>query len=991
MIRLIATTIAFILCAVFATAQNSDTKENEKSAGIVERKKGVKQKKERTITLYGHVKNSFTKVGVPDTKITLMAEDSTVIDTVRVNKPRQNAGYKYDAMYRFKIPAQKARYIIKAEHPDYEDCYVDYDIKYVARNTYFDVPWHYMKRRDPQQDLHRMLDEVSVTATKVRIAYKGDTVVFNADAFNVPDGSMLDELIRQLPGVVLKDNGEIYVNGQKIDYLTLNGKDFFKGENKVMLDNLPYYMVDDIQVFNKSTERSEYLGREVEKKDFVMDVRLKKEYNTGYNANVEGAKGLENEYLARLFGMRYTDNSRITLMGNANNITEMGMPGHDSDWNPTTIQNIGEVETSRGRFDLYIDDKEKRFSENLRANLLYNERKDEVRSATEYFLSSGNSFSRSTSLSNFDELDFSVDNEFKLKKPFMFTQSNSFSFYKSKNDGMSRGATFNSDPSSFGSTVEVLDSVFSLDSNSALRNIAVNRAMGQSKSDTKDFKFSNTSVFDYKFATGDDIWVRFLFNYQKNDADTYNQSRYDYFNSDTESDDQNVYNNSGNKNFDYETKVEYTIHWLNKWNLAMNGGYSYKYKEEISDRYRLDSLDGWRTSGAHRLGELPSTPDSLLISLDRNNSYNYTYRRKSGFIGVRPHLYKEWDGKSLFINVDTWVSFIREDMDYHKKTGSYSKGLSNTFVTNNSFIRYTTDNYKNRYSLSFSAQTSSPDLKSMIETIDDSNPLAVYLGNPNLKNSTVYLLYIAVSRRKQEINQEIAFNIGGTIRDNLVYSGYTYDSSTGKYTYKPENVNGNWSTWLYFVFNRALDKNKLWGISSSTRLDYSNKVSLSSVAGAESSTKITTKTIAPQEELKLTYKKGKLGLELVSSLFWASATNNGYNIDNINAFTFDYGVGCQYTLPWKLNFATTLKMFSRRGFSESNMNTDNLIWNASIGRTFCNGKLSVRLVGYDLLGEISRISYSLSSESIVESWRNSLSSYGMLYISYKFNANPKRR
>ena len=70
----------------------------------------------------------------------------------------------------------------------------------------------------------------------MKLAYRGDTLVFNASAFNVPDGSMLDALIRQMPGAEMKSNGDIYVNGKKIDYLLLNGKDFFKGKNQVMLE-----------------------------------------------------------------------------------------------------------------------------------------------------------------------------------------------------------------------------------------------------------------------------------------------------------------------------------------------------------------------------------------------------------------------------------------------------------------------------------------------------------------------------------------------------------------------------------------------------------------------------------------------------------------------------------------------------------------------------------------------------------------------------------
>lgn len=87
------------------------------------------------------------------------------------------------------------------------------------------------------------LKEVTVQASKVKFYHRGDTIVYNADAFVVADGSMLDDIIRQLPGVELKENGQILVNGQFVESLLLDGKDFFKGKQELMLKNLAAYTV----------------------------------------------------------------------------------------------------------------------------------------------------------------------------------------------------------------------------------------------------------------------------------------------------------------------------------------------------------------------------------------------------------------------------------------------------------------------------------------------------------------------------------------------------------------------------------------------------------------------------------------------------------------------------------------------------------------------------------------------------------------------------
>lgn len=93
-----------------------------------------------------------------------------------------------------------------------------------------------------------------MTATKVKMYYRGDTLVYDASAFQLPDGSMLDDLIKQMPGVTMNDVGEIFVKGRKIDELQLGSRSFMRGNQKVLLENLPYYTVKDIKVYEQDTD-----------------------------------------------------------------------------------------------------------------------------------------------------------------------------------------------------------------------------------------------------------------------------------------------------------------------------------------------------------------------------------------------------------------------------------------------------------------------------------------------------------------------------------------------------------------------------------------------------------------------------------------------------------------------------------------------------------------------------------------------------------------
>ena len=212
------------------------------------------KKKVSTIYVYGTVADSFTKAGIMDVKAALLRSDSTVVDTMEVY---ESYGYASGigktagaTRYYFEVSREPAQYILRFVHPDYDTTYVDFEMKQVSRRReYLEGPKVYMKRvsRNSYMDMDGgTMQEVTVKATRIQMVWKGDTLVYNADAFNVPEGSMLDGLIKQLPGVELKENGEIFVNGKKIDNLTLNGKDFFKGKNKIMLQNMPYFSVKNV-------------------------------------------------------------------------------------------------------------------------------------------------------------------------------------------------------------------------------------------------------------------------------------------------------------------------------------------------------------------------------------------------------------------------------------------------------------------------------------------------------------------------------------------------------------------------------------------------------------------------------------------------------------------------------------------------------------------------------------------------------------------------
>lgn len=950
--------------------------------------KGKNEKKERTIDLWGHIKDSFTKVGILGTKVTLMRTDSTVIDTMTVKY--FDWGLKLDTYYKFQIPASPQKFIIRAEHPDYKPTFIDYDIKYVARNVYFDAPWHYMKKRAYRMTKEdHVFNEVVIKATKIKMVYKGDTVVYNADAFNLSKGSMLDDLVKQMPGVELKDNGEIYLNGKKVDYLTLNGKQFFKGKNKLMLENLPYYTVKNVQFYDKSTEKSKYLGQDVEKKDFVMDVNLKPEYSTGYAVNAEVAGGTKDRYMSRLFGLRYNDNTRISFFGNMNNVNEFRRPGRDGDWTPTNYPE-GSFDTKSVGVDVSIEDKDQRYTENFSGTASLYDGNFTSRTSSESFLTTGNSYSRSENDSKQKNFGGSVSNNFTLKKPLFVRIDNNIQYYKYNQTAQNRAATFNANPEKYGSLGQILDSVFSSSLSPNLNSIALNRQSIQMKGTGHETYCNNSVVATKKLKWGDDIEFSSLFNYQKSLNTIYNQYELSYLQSNS-TDNRNKYSTTPNEKYDFNVRGEYTFHLLSKWNYVLYALYTHRHLSEVNSLYRLDRLDGWGNGTGHTLGDLPSIRDSLLLALDAANSYNKHFSENGYKEGFRVYYEKKEKEKYLWFNLHIPIDRQNKEMRYIRNqldTMVYRRNW--VFEPDMTFI-LKTNKLKREYRVNFSTETSTPDLVKLVNVRDDSNPLAVSLGNPDLKNTIRYNLTFSFSDKNMDRQRFFNFRINSSVIRQQVANGFTYDSETGVYTYRPANVNGNWLLNTGIGYGSAIDKDKHWTWESESNWNYNRNVDLTAVTGSTQSSLSKVNNHSVSEGLNLNYQKDDLKLGVIGKLWWNNATSQRENFQTINACDFNYGMTGEYKLFKEIELATDIKMYSRRGYSDPSMNTNNLVWNASVGHAFLKGKMMTRLEGFDLLHRLSSVQYFVNGQGKTETWRNSIPSYVMLHLSYRFSYSPKKK
>lgn len=347
------------------------------------------------------------------------------------------------------------------------------------------------------------LGEITVRATRVKLCYKGDTLEVDARAFQLSEGSMLESLVRNIPGAELKDNGDIYMNGKKVDYLTLNGKDFFKGNNRVMLDNLPYYTVDRLQFYHQRSERSLIAGKDVERQDYIMNVKLKQEYNTGYLGNVEVGVGTHERWLGRGFALRFTDNSRLSLFGNVNNINDKREPGGNGSWENTHSPE-GNTKTYQVGGELLVDDKKGQYKEVLNTTFMWNRDKGEQRMTTQQFLQQGDLFRYGNELTRDRNFSFHFNNHLALKRIGAISDTR-VEYSDVNNRSLSHSALFAQQIK--GSAKDVVDSVFGAKESSQILNLLVNCVKDDNESVGNKWVVEQKLDYHKELPWGDDLML----------------------------------------------------------------------------------------------------------------------------------------------------------------------------------------------------------------------------------------------------------------------------------------------------------------------------------------------------------------------------------------------------------------------------------------------------------------------------------------------------
>lgn len=887
----------------------------------------IKSENMRRVNFYGQVKDGFTGADLP-AKITLMKGDSTIVDTTTA---KFATDYDLAGYFFANKPVEKGRYIMKAELDGYDLAYVEKNIRFIGRNVGFEFPLITMHRR--MDSYTHELGEVKVTGTMVKLVHKGDTLVYNARAFKVPEGSMLDALIRQLPGAELRSNGDILINGRKIDNLTLNGDDFFRGSNSVMLNNLPYFTVNQIKVYNKQTERSRKVGRDVEPREYIMDVVLKRDYNRGYLANMMLGGGNRECYTGQTFLLGYADLTRIALYGNMNNLNQNPKPGDKGEWTPddmgdgiSSVKKVGASITTKNKNESFKNELTTEFSQQQNHSL--------VDTYTQQYVDAGDIFSRAYDDMTIKNMRWNLSNKMELGKALTWNLSTD---YQRKN------------------TDEMMhDSIYTLED-------CINMSAKSVWQRNHTFSIFSGMNYSLKLPWGDlmEFNLNGRYGTQRFRDDTHRTT--EYLTTGNQSLQYLTGNNPG-QNYSFGGSMNYQISFLQNWALLPSISYNQSYSKKNSEFF---------------LGELlhPSSNRSGVMTHSRGAGLALVYNHTGaeGFTIGRMQMNMTQQQDRLGITT-------LQDYNIYRRT-CWLSSVNMDFAFQNSVSSLIVN-----YQLS----SSTPQMSLMYGPVNTFDPLLTIYHNTDLHNIVTNKLNADYTHSFAWHGLDLTASASWRTTHGMIGYMKAFDIASGHFDYRPGSVNGNWNTYMGFRTNMSIDKKGFLRLYGQSQLLYDHNIDFDISTSGLTDKLSKVNTFTSKQMLKITYSKSDFQIGLQGTILARHITGTRNNFTSFNCYDNEVGLNFQMPLPVKSSFASDFTLFSRSGYQVSSMNKNNFVWNASLSHSFSKGSFTVSMEAYDILHQLSNNRISVNAQARTEVHVNTIPSYLMLRLQYHFNILPKK-
>ena len=832
-----------------------------------------------------------------------------------------------------------------------------------------------------------------------------DTLMFNVSAFRVPEGSVLEELIKRLPGVEVDENGGITVNGRTVSRILVDGQEYFGNDRQMATKNLPVNIIHRIKTYQRKSDLARVTGIDDGEEETVMDLEIKPNMRNGWLHNIDGGIGKPvgnndyGEWIKFLWSGRYTlnrfqANTQLSINANTQNSGRGNGVSYNTQIGVNFSKNIGEpFPRRRNEFPLVLGG-------NVRFNGSTSRSISESESETFATARQASSFRNNRSSSNSGS--GSVNGEFRMEwKPdsslnIIFRPS--FQLSKNNNNSTQNNVTFNTDPYLATDLIDILDGYKSL-ADTLMDSIGVNSQTSSNHSESTNNQISGEFQFNKRFNDlGRNFTIRFTFGATRGTNDSYSHSNQTYYQMHSRDTIMNRYNASPTDNSNWSGRIMWSEPIdSGRGNLQLSYQIQVNNRNQNRETYVLPSYgehyDNWEDDWwlpedykAYRNSELSRSATNV----SRNHTFTLQFRyngEKSNFnVGV--NFMPQYTGMDNFQYMG-------------KVIGDTSRVVYNWSPSINYRYRW---NRQQSIQITLRTNTSQPSMEDMMDITDDSNPLNIRKGNPGLLPTLRNSMEFNYQNNIQETNKTISLRVSLENSLRNISQRTDYDPSTGVSITQPQNMDGfwnNWSTNLNLSFNQTIPNSK-WRYSTSATAQFRHQESYmrtggitggAMTSGNGAAVLSTTESVSAGENGSITYRND-----------WFEATVNGrfnYNHSdndqrrssngNMDTYTFSYGGRANARLPWRnLNLGTDLTMQSRRGYS-GGYNRNDLIWNANASFSFLKGNAAtVQIQYYDILNDESNVTRSVSTTGRTDTKNNNIHSYIMVHFILRVNVFGNR-
>lgn len=812
-----------------------------------------------------------------------------------------------------------------------------------------------------------MLKETTVIGVKTPIKVMEDTVEYNADTYKTQPNAVVEDLLKRLPGVEVDSEGKITANGKEVTKILVDGKEFFSDDPKVASKNLPVNMVDKLQVVDRKSDLARLTGVDDGEDETVINLTVKKGMKNGWFGTIDAGYGTDDRYKMVFNVNRFWNDNQITFLGNFNNINELGFADGGSQFRRfggsngiNTSQAFG-LNFNVGNKEIFRVGGDVMYSHSDRDTRQRTERQYLFTDSTSYMESEKMSRDKGHNIRASFRLQWNPDsmNTFEFRPRFTVNLNDSW--------GLESSLTSAGDP---------------------LRS-PVTQSYNLNKSEGTSYNINGNLIYNHKFKSrpGRSFSIQGRYQFRDTQEDEYTLSL-NKFIAISDSSDYLQYAD----NHTWSNMVQGRVTWIEPLGDAKKGNfltfaYRAQYNWNNADKYTYSVPDSIVSESSKVFLRDPNgfvfpILNDLTFDTELSNSFRnemFTQDIRLGYKKV-----------SKAYNTEIGLSLV-PTMQKSENLINANKNIPERWVWNFApFLRYRYKMGKTRsLNLNYMGRSSQPTMAQLQPVADMSDPLNIVIGNPNLDPTFTHNVNVRFQDFNAESQRSIMLMAFMRYSQNSIISKTTFNPETGGRTTEYTNVNGVWNARLMNMISMPL-RNKSFSFSNHLFGFYSSTV------GYNNNERNRSGSFMVGESFSFAWRPDFLEFELRPFYNLQLVRNSVQTSANRNVHTYGGMFNATYNAPFGLSINSELSFSGTDGYSQG-FDSDQWMWNASIGYSFLKGKAAtVSLKVYDLLQQKENIRRNVTANYIDDTEYNSLTRYFMLNVTYKFNTfgdggQPKNR